>query len=700
MLQFFRKYQKFFFVIVTFLVVVSFSFFGTSSTFGRQGEKVPDREIGKLVDGTSLMEQRQQGMARLLKHGMEEGGRTINLLTDSFVHREFVLNGLAEIFLEHHFDHFAPTLQEKWERMKNYVPYSHPYAPQINARAVWNQMAPEINQLLEEVKAAPPEFTADQLPLMCKLYFAQADFPPMLLLQMLYYQQMQGGKIRPDQGLPSANVALFGFESIEDWFGAPFIDDLATFIFNTAILAKQDGYQVSKREAQEELFRNVVKGIKALGQSGEMTGEQVQNAYLNQLRMIGLSEAEAIEHYRDLMLVKRLFHEVGESLFIDPIAITQFKQFAAPSQTVVRYRLPTFLQMKSVWEMLKFQRYIEVAFEGDVLGLPEKQRPISTILEEHPELCYKNFEVEVQNVTRDSIAAQVALKDTWNWEGEKANFERLQLQFPYLATYAPTSIAERLDILETLTTRQRWDVDQYARKALVEINPQWIDESLSAAPKEKKTLRVRLKGGDSPLSGEHFLALLEIESSDLNHYTQNDEEYYAIRVLEKGQGWNLLPYQEVANDGTLDELLDSLLELAHKEMKWKKSYEECKEDVAKEVYADLFRSIGKTESSEELAMHRFDKYLSGLRDLASQNKEEFERLQSLSYWPLDVREEEAHSLSNELTVGEFSPVADGAFFRLLENKEIVVDEKEVAAVKNVLAADAMQQQMKAILKRL
>ena len=84
MLGFFRKYQKFMFIIVTFFIVVSFVFFGTSNTIGPSEEAAPNKPIGKLVDGSTLMERDFRGMIRLLQHGIEEGGRDVNLY-DLFV---------------------------------------------------------------------------------------------------------------------------------------------------------------------------------------------------------------------------------------------------------------------------------------------------------------------------------------------------------------------------------------------------------------------------------------------------------------------------------------------------------------------------------------------------------------------------------------------------------------------------------------
>ena len=53
MLNFFRKYQRIFFMVVAVITIASFSFFGTFGTFDSQNE-VPDKVLGKSVDGRAL----------------------------------------------------------------------------------------------------------------------------------------------------------------------------------------------------------------------------------------------------------------------------------------------------------------------------------------------------------------------------------------------------------------------------------------------------------------------------------------------------------------------------------------------------------------------------------------------------------------------------------------------------------------------
>ena len=69
--------------------------------------------------------------------------------------------------------------------------------------------------------------------------------------------------VQADPGLPRANMALFGFQSVEDWFGVKFLDLTAEFVLNAGILAEQEGYLVTVQEAHVELFSNAYRGMKA-----------------------------------------------------------------------------------------------------------------------------------------------------------------------------------------------------------------------------------------------------------------------------------------------------------------------------------------------------------------------------------------------------------------------------------------------------
>jgi hypothetical protein len=703
MLGFFRKYQKIVFTIVTFVVVVSFAFYGVVRSFTNRGEGVQDQPVGQLVDGSTLKEQRLYSLVRLLQYGPDEGGKYSNLLNDSIVHNDLILTGLGELLISHQFEEFKEDLEAKWRRAKHFAPYQHPYAPFINARAVWARFAPEMNTLLDQLNEAPETFTREELSLLFELYKAQAKCPPQMLHQVLYYQQEQyGEQIRKDLSLPQANVALFGFQSLEDWFGPKFLPEVAKFILNAACIAKDEGYTVSKQEAQHDLLTNVYRGLKRYGQGEGPKKEDVGQHFAQAIRYFGLNEKTAMDLWCEVMHFRRMFHEVGEAVFVDTLAFEQFKHSASPAHQVSRYSLPGELRFESFREMLQFQRYIEIVATSNYFELPKEFHPAQELMEEHPELVYKPFEVEVASVTKREVAARIPLKETWQWEIEADNFAELKKTFSSLSSKESSTMEERREAIESLDEKTRFRVDQYARSALVDAHPEWIAEKLQETPTQKQTLKVRLKEGGSPFSGAHFLALLEGEDPSLKQYTTDQETYYSVRVLDKGMGWHYLSFEEVKRDGTIDETLDLLLEEAYTSLGMEQPFEEVKDEVGAKIYADLLDTISqvaKVETLDDYAKYRFDRYLSHVRaDLLGQP----EALASYQQgpWPLVVHQENLMEDPFHLAKGEYSPVCRGQFYKLDDTVIQTTSSEEVAHAKEILKIEAEKKLMESILSKL
>ena len=692
MLGFFRKYQKFFFLIVTFFIVVSFVFFGVSNTFTFKEEE-PNREIGKLVDGSLLMEKELHALIRLIQHGMEEGGRNLNLLNDSFVHREILVSGLAEVLVNHDFALLKEDLQERWRRVKHYTPYQHPYAPYISAKNVWSQYAPEINALLEEIRNAPEEFSKEELPWLFKLYQAQAQFPAFYLHQVLYYQEEQNGEIRRDPSLPQLNVALFGFESVEDWFGDKFSEQLAKLLLNASKIAKEEGYTVSREEAHIDMLSNIYRGLKAMGREPARLNEEVQNIFVQQIRAIGLSMDEAIDLWRGVMQFKRQLSEVGESVFIDRLAFDQFKAFAKASNKITRYFIPEEWQLTDFQDLMRFQYYLEVTHIGDYMQLPSKKKSADDVMKEHSELVTKRFDVEIARVRRNDVESRISLKKTWEWEVE--NFAMLQENFSSLSEKRAVTTEERYVALDALGELERFRVDQFARASMVRENPKLISEALANAPFQKETIAVGLK--DGLFSGEEFLR--NLANGGIDKYSFDNETYCSIHVLDQGKDWEVLSYQEGVKSGVLDEMVERLLLAAYEGMEIEAPFEEVREEVGEKLFADLLIAI-KAETKEEIknrddyARHRFDGYLRAMRQLAMTDQEAFKS----SPWALEEREE--YLSEDNLSIGEYSEVAEGSFFKLIVKENPSATDADIAKAKELLKRDAQKTLLKKIISRL
>lgn len=697
MLGFFRRFQKYVFAIVTVLLVLSFLFFGgTGSLFEK--DEVVDRQVGVLVDGTKLTERRLEGMIRILENGLEEGTRTPNLLSDSFVHREIILSGLGKILAEHVMEELQEELEQRLDRVHNYVPYQHPYVPHISAKHIWTQFSPSILSAIEKIQSTPKGFTKEHLAHFFDCYVAQAAFPPPMLHQMLHMRQQQTENIRPDPGLGGANVALFGFQTIEDWFGRKFVEELATFLFNAARIAQKEGYGVSMEEARASLFANVSQGMRAFTNGNVPEMEEVEQVYAMQIRQAGLSEEEAVEIWAQVLSFDRMLKEVGESVFLDTLALDQFKQFAKEGASVIQYRLPVCLQLDSFRQMLKFQRYKEIVSETDLLGLPEPLKDPQEVMDLHPDLVYKRFDVEMARLEKSALVSRVSLKQTWNWEQEADHFALLQETFSFLQDKEAKTIEERMERLDSLSPQLRLAVDQFARGALVDAHPEWMEEMLAQQEMDTVTLKVRLHEENNPLSGAHFLALVEAEDPQLNCYTQDGHTFFSIKVLEKHTGWELLSFEEA--DHLMEEKLDQMLELAYESDPLDRPFEEVKDEVGAKVYADLLGAIeGDYENLDSYAQNRFVPYLEKMRALAMEDPDQFALAQAGPFGLISFSE--TLSLNGEtLQEGEFAPVEPDGFFQLIEQSKPVASQEEIAHAKELLAKEAREKLMHNLIEKL
>lgn len=695
MLSFFRKYQKIFFIVTAFFIVVSFTFFGTYSAVQRQSD-LPDRDVGKLIDGSMLKEKKLNQIKRFLQNGLEEGGRFVNLLNDSFIHRDLILSGLGELLAENYFDQLKPQLESRWKRIKNYSPYVHPNAPHVSAQAVWEQFAPEIPRLLEEAKRAPETFSKREMSLLFKLYAAQAKFPAHLLHRMIYYQQEQNQSVEPDQALPHLDMTLFGFQGVEGWFGETFIDLACQFILNAAHIAKEMGYAATKEEVRLQLLQNIYHGLKAHDPKNPPTTEDVQRYFTSQVRALGLDEDSMIEIWRGLLAFRRQFEEIGNAVFVDSLSQDHFQKFVKSACKIRRFDLPSSLQLCNFRSLLKFQRYIEAVAtvnEKDLLALPESFHTPEEVAKEYPQLVQKSFDVEIASVSKQELIEKVSLKQTWDWEGEEENYAILAKEFSFLTKEDNQSCYE---ILENLDDRTRWKVDQYALKCIVDQNPQWLDDALSSAAREKKTLHLRLKEEEGLFSGADFLTLLETKDPRLKKYSIDQETFYSIHVLKEADSLELISFEEASSDGTLDSLLDDLLLSAYEEMDFGEAFESVKDEVGAKVYADLLSDLEietsvELENLDDYALHRFDKYLSDMRTLVKEDGEAFKNLQKNSKWALIELEEELPNEASTLAQGEFSEIKNRSFFQLLEKTVGKATGDDLEAEKRMLSKDARMQ---------
>jgi GcvH upstream region-like protein len=626
MLNFLRKHQRIFFIVITAAIVVSFCFFGTYSTLGRS-EDIPDKEVVRGVCGFPIMQQELSALCRLIETSpyvrmASERGGLPNFLNDGVIEKDFLATGLGAMLGKYYFDALRSDLDQRAKKIRQFRPYVHPRAAQISAEGAWARFSPTLLEHYRQLKdRTEPSTTAETLALMSQLYLDQASLPPEMLKQVLSMQQNQMG-VQPDAVLVHSDLALFGFKSIEDWFGPRFVSLIGQFILNAAQLAEDNGYEVKLEEIRSDLFQNIYLGYQQISRNEELGPEEADRYYHVKMRSLGLDESMLIGAWKKVMLFRRLFEDGSGSVLIDRLAYQQFHRFSNENVLVSLYQLPHSLQLADFRSMLKFQIYLEAVAADSTrlrsdLRIPAQFASMEQIEKKAPELVERRMEIEWSLISKEELSRSISVKETWEWEAANAHWELLKTSFPELGAGRAELAQERLQILEKLDRKLRVKIDQFARLKMVEEQPDKIRLALETAPVKTSAVGLRTRGSVFPFAGvkdsSELIALLEKASlknetpnpvnDRLNHYTPDAEHYYRIQVIRRDDAKKILTFDEAAKDGTLDKLLDKRLEESYPEVRKRNSrdfqqangewkpFKEVKDQIGKHLFADLLRSI-------------------------------------------------------------------------------------------------------------
>jgi GcvH upstream region-like protein len=572
MLNFFRKHQRIFFIFVTTLVVLSFSFFGTYGA--RNSETSTDRAAFKTIDGSTFMRSDLERFAMFIGTDNDdkirfEGVWGPNFLNDGVLRKDFLETGLADLLAEPYLSQLSPDLMARHEREKRFTPYSHPQAKFLTVETVWGYFAPELKAEYEALHAASDLAPTgiDLFRHRTRLYLCEQQFPQATLKQILRYQERQYDWIQPDAQLPSLDLSLFGYHTIEDWFGPRFIRLVAEFIVDSAIIAKEKGYLVSKEEALADLRKNAEMSFQQLKKNHHVSVNNSQEMLQEQLRLMGLDISSATKIWQQVLLLRRLFNDVGQSVLIDALAHQQYNQYAEKSADIDLYQLPQELALNDYRSLQNLETYLDAVAKRDPqqppFVLPQQFLSAAEVKRHAPELVQKRYLVQVSETSKAELKLKSTLKEIWDWEVAEKNWPLLIEKFPVINTTNTTTEDERFQTLESLDQKTRGHVDNYAQDMIFEAHPEWVTAALDEAQSRTLSISVRRKGGSAPLPGivdrKAFMALLDAEKT-IPQYSGDGELFYRITVLDHSLEEEVLSFAEANRDKILDTLCAQRLE--------------------------------------------------------------------------------------------------------------------------------------------
>jgi len=643
MLQFFRKYQQFFFWIITVIIVFSFSFFGTFKAVN--SGTVKDPVAFEAVDGSSVTQSQFEGLVHFISTDMDDlftlgSAWAGNFLNDGVIRKDFLETGLASQLAKAYFDSLKEDLRSRYDKEKHYRPYVHPQARFLSMESAWKYFSPDLKDSYDDFMALNSGMTAEALDARIRLYLAEKKFPSTTLRQVLRYQESQYEWINPDPYLSREDLSLFRYHTLEDWFGHRFVQLMAQFIINAAKIAERQGYVVTYEEAMAELMVHAdvafTKGQRFFGMHVPSSG-----AYMDELlRRLGIDRMQAAKMWRQVLLFRRLFHDVGESVCVDRLAYEKFVEYANATVTVDEYQLPPALRLSDYGALQKFQVYLQAVSRQPAadLSLPVDFKDVAEVKDSYPELVQKRYHLTFVEADKSQLQAKVGVKATWEWQLQDDNWKELQHRFPDLGAVQETTPEGRLAALDRLDSRTRYRIDAFARAAIVDAHPEWLEEALYNGEWCTTVVAIREKGGQLPFKGvedrKRLMQQLDVASGNVQ-LSEDSVHYYRIEVLGRTDQEEVLTFAEANDDKTLDVIVDSQLEKYYETVRkdyrqrfrgadgrWK-PFVDVKNEVADLFFAEILAAISEQDhlTGDACAARRLYRYMESVKEQIQENKE-------------------------------------------------------------------------------
>lgn len=516
MFEFFRNYQRYFFLVITVVVISSFIFFGTYSTFGG-AEESHDRNVARAIDGSQIKLSEVQKLSRFISTDREdlmEGKRVFpNLCNDGVIRKDLLQSGLAELLVTEYFEPLKENFSTRLDRARRFRPYVHPENSALSAKAVWDFTVPSVNTeltaLQQESEVTPAVFSR-----LAKLYQLQSQLPPEILRRILIRQHQQNPNLSIDQRLSYDDFALFGYHSVADWFGKDFLDLVSQFILNAAIAAEEKGYRVSLEEAKGDLIHQFQQSMEKIAEGKE----KLDVNFHDHLHRLGFDERSAAATWQKVLLFRRYFEDVGEAAFVDRLPYRGFAEYAHEAVVIQKYQWP--IRLITAQDLAAFNAYTKAVCLKGKGALPTALKSVDEVEKCASDLVETTYRAKVAEVSKPQVALKAAIKQVWQWQSQDQNWAHLKKKFSL-----PQALtgADRLKVLENLDPKLRLEADLFARNALVDENPLWIEEALAMAPLQEKTWSV---------------------SGDKEPTLEAEGMFYRIEDLEKVGEKQILPFSK------------------------------------------------------------------------------------------------------------------------------------------------------------
>lgn len=574
MFSFFRRYQYYFFLAITVVIVLSFSFFGTYQTLGSDVWR--EQIAFTAVNGHSVPRMDVEEMALFLSSETSDALASSDLapangLNDGVITKNFLQTGFTELLYKHYQPHLVDDLAKRKGKEQRYRPYVHPGAPFLGTAAIWQHFVPEAWASFTKLQSTPDPTSFEAFQHRVRLFLASRQLSPRLVRYFLLAEEKQRSQIAKDPRLPESDLALFGYHTIEDWFGPRLIRLVSECIMNVAILAEEAGYHVSKEEAMADLLSNAQVSYEWQKAHPSLRELDFKDYFASQLRRMNMDASRAVKIWQQVMLFRLYFEDIAGGNGVELLPLQHLAAHAQQSVVLEKWELPApfrLMQEKQLENLELYLRAVEKGSRNDPLALPNALLSGEELLKKHPELVEKSYRLRIKKVDVALLQKKISLKDLWSWESD--HWSELVAHFPELKNADGKTAEARLAFLDSLERSSRDKIDAFSGRKIVQGRPEWIQEALNQAPEYEVSAGFRLIGS-FPLNGwnerasrEKLLGLLDLaplgkapEDGDPLHQISGDgEHFYRITVIERAAHYQPIAFEIASRDGILDKMRD------------------------------------------------------------------------------------------------------------------------------------------------
>lgn len=631
MFRFLRKYQRFFFIIITAVVVVTFSFFGSNSL---KREVKREDPTYKTVTQEKILQSDIERMSFFLSHDLSVmffGKQPINLFNDGVLEKDILSPQIGLHFSEIFFD----TLKLHWEHIIEVAKHEASMPSQcelIRVIDLWNEVCPEVGELILKLSTKNSSDPSVFL-LISELYKKQQNYTPYHLKIALKALKEKYPKALVEDRIQNEDLALLGFHDLSDWFGKQFIDLVSKYIINVAFTAKKEGYNVSVDEAKWDLTKNFEAHCKKHHVLSEFSQENLDNVFCHQLQVLHLYERQLIELWQTILLFRVYFQDVANGVLLDPIVFSDFLSYAKEKYVVDTYHLPSYMQCKNFYDLILFEVYVRSVtdYSKNPFSLLDLSMPYLSVAEvekKAPELVEQRFLVEMSHLKQSDLEAKIGERELWQWQTKDENWKKLSEEFPTLVKVL--SKEERFNTLEALSKIERHKIDQFSRKQIVRSMPDLAKKAFASLPRETKILsftnhgkRVNLSHVQCQNLEKSLEDLLATKSDKGLLFIANDEDYYFFTPLQKAEK-NILAFEDFIQLEKRDEFVSNFF---GSNLVGKSGQAFCEEEAEK-AFATLFAEIKTSHPSfhfeeknrkEFYCTHRFYPYVKKMEALLTKD---------------------------------------------------------------------------------